>query len=115
MKDDEFQLYDLIVRVERIDGHCTCNMNIGDQFYVQGGKIMLPPNQSFCLYALQSTIPLLPIKQRQNHPADWIETDALVACPDPACKLVMRLDRDKLRKFSHNEVSAVKWEDIGKK
>ena len=57
------------------------------------GKISLPDGADFCLYALQSTIPLLPTKQRRNHPADWMETDARVACPDPACRLIMRIDR----------------------
>ena len=70
MRNDErhFVLFDLQVIVERIDGDCTCNMTIGNCFYVKGGKISFPNNQDFCLYAIQSTLPLLPAKQRQNHP-----------------------------------------------
>lgn len=111
---DVFELYDLVVVVEEIAGHCTCEMTVGDHFYLRGGKISLPDGRSFCLYALQSAIPLLPAKQRQNHPADWLETDARVICPDPACKLTMRIDRIGRRTLYHDEVSPIPWEEIKK-
>lgn len=108
LRDDQFELYDLTISVEKIDGNCTCNMAIGDAFYLKGGKLSMPNGKDFCLYALQSTIPLLPTKQRKNHPADWMETDARVVCPDPACKLVMRIDRGEQRILNHDDVSPVK-------
>ena len=108
LRDDQFELYDLTISVEKIDGHCTCNMSVGDAFYLKGGKLSLPEGKDFCLYALQSAIPLLPAKQRKNHPADWMETDARVICPDPACKLVMRIDRGPERVLDHDDVSPVK-------
>lgn len=104
---NQFQLYDLALRVEAINGTCTCNMHIGDSIILRGGKISLPEQTDFCLYALQSAIPLLPAKQRHNHPADWMETDARVACPDPACGLVMRIERIGTRTLNHDDVSAV--------
>jgi uncharacterized repeat protein (TIGR04076 family) len=110
--DDEFELYDLAVLVEKIEGHCTCNMSEGDIFYLRGGKISLPDGADFCLYALQAVIPLLPAKQRRNHPADWMETDARVVCPDPACRLIMRIDRTSSRVLRHNDVSPISWESI---
>ena len=106
---DTFELYDLAVIVESIEGNCTCAMKIGDCFYVRSGKILLPDGADFCLYALQSTLPLLPAKQRKNHPADWLETDSRVACPDPACKLIMRIDRVSTRLLRHDDVSATPW------
>ncbi len=108
LRDDQFELYDLTISVEKIEGNCTCNMTIGDSFYLKGGKLSLPNDKDFCLYAMQSTIPLLPTKQRKNHPADWMETDARVVCPDPACKLVMRIDRGAERVLNHDDVSPVK-------
>jgi len=108
--NDEFELYDLAVVVERIEGRCTCAMRVGDVFYVRGGKISLPEGQDFCLYALNSAMPLLPARQRTNHPADWIETDTHVACPDPACGLVMRLERTGRRRLRHDDVSATPLE-----
>lgn len=108
--EHQFELYDLAVVVERIDGHCTCTMSVGDCFYLRSGKISLPEGKDFCLYALQSVIPLLPAKQRRNHPADWMETDSRVVCPDPACRLIMRIDRIATRTLNHDDVSAVPME-----
>lgn len=107
---DEFELYDLAVVVERIDGQCTCDMAVGDTVEVRGGKLSLPAGRSFCLYALQAVMPLLPAKQRRGHPADWMETDARATCPDPACRLIMRIDRVGRRVLRHGDVSAVPWE-----
>lgn len=104
---DEFELYDLAVIVEKIEGHCTCNMRVGDCFFMRRGKISIPEGRDFCLYAMQSVMPLLPAKQRQNHPADWMETDSRAVCPDPACRLTMRIDRIGKRSLHHDEVSSV--------
>ena len=112
-RDDEFKLYDLSVQVEEVGPHCTCTMAVGDRFELKGGKIAIPDNRNFCLYALQAVIPLLPAKQRMNSPADWMETDALCTCPDPNCKLIMRIGRDKVTTFRHDDVSAVTWEGPG--
>ena len=109
LRDDQFELYDLEVVVEQINGNCTCNMAVGDSFYLKGGKISLPENSDFCLYALQSTIPLLPAKQRKNNPADWMETDAKVICPDPECGLIMNIKRGKTRVLDHDDVSPIQW------
>jgi len=108
---DEFQLYDLAVVVEAIEGNCTCNMKVGDQVFMKSGKLSLPDGADFCLYALQAAIPLLPAKQRHNHPADWLETDSRVTCPDPACRLIMRIDRLGERTLKHDEVSPIKWNE----
>lgn len=110
MADDQFELYDLEIIVEAIEGHCTCNMAVGDRFFLRSGKFSLPDGADFCLYALQAAIPLLPAKQRQNHPADWMETDARVACPDPACRLIMRIDRQQQRTLRHDDVSPIPWQ-----
>lgn len=108
-RPDEFELYDLTVVVESIEGHCTCAMTVGDLFYLRSGKLSLPSGKDFCLYALQSVIPLLPAKQRPNHPADWMETDSRAVCPDPACQLTMRIDRTGNRTLLHDDVSPIPW------
>ena len=84
----------------------------GDCFHMRGGKISLPDGADFCLYALQATLPILPAKQRRCHPADWMESDSHVACPDPACRLGMRIDRTGLRVLNHDDVSATAWDSI---
>ena len=111
LQANQFELYDLKIIVEKIDGHCTCAMAVGDHFYLKSGKISMPTGKDFCLYALQSTIPLLPAKQRICHPADWMETDSRVICPDPACQLVMRIDRENKRVLNHDDVSPIEWKE----
>ena len=105
--NDEFELYDLTVVVEAIEGNCTCAMRVGDCFYLHGGKLSLPDSADFCLYALQSTLPLLPAKQRPLQGNDWMSTDTHVVCPDPLCGLLMRIDRTERRVVRHADVSAV--------
>lgn len=109
--DGNFTLYGLTVVVEAIDGNCTCDMRVGDSFYLRNSSsLSLPPGGHFCVYALQAVLPLLPAKQRQNHPADWMESDSRAVCPDPACKLLMRVDRTNQRLLRHNDVSPIPWE-----
>lgn len=110
--DDQFMLYDLELVVEKIEGNCTCAMAVGDRVFLRSGKLSLPDGADFCLYALQAAIPLLPAKQRRNHPADWMETDSRVVCPDPACRLIMRIDRVAQRTLRHDDVSATPWEQV---
>ena len=105
--NDTFQLYDLKVTVDEIRGRCTCDHRVGDYFELIGGKLRLPEGHSFCLYALQSAIPLLPAKQRPTHPNDWMSTDARIICPDPLCGLVLRIERVAQRTLHHGDVSAV--------
>ena len=103
MSDDSFTLYDLRVEVEAIQGRNTCGLTIGDAFEVHGGQLTA---RSFCLYALQSTLPLLPAKQRPTHPNDWMTTDVRIHCPDPACGTILRIDRLGETRFRHSDVSA---------
>src|SRR5712692_7719415 len=107
---DTFELFDLRITVVEIRGRCTCAQAVGDWFEVHGGKLSLPPGQGFCLYALQSTIPLLPAKQRSLQANDWMSTDTHVVCPDPLCGVFMRIDRTAQRTVHHADVSAVPLE-----
>ena len=110
LNEDEFELFDLQIVVEEISGNCTCQMSTGDSVFLRGGKISMPDKADFCLYALQSVIPLLPAKQRMPHPADWMETDTRALCPDPGCGLTMRIDRLEKRVLKHDDVSPISWE-----
>ncbi|MGB1250586.1 MAG: TIGR04076 family protein [Candidatus Promineifilaceae bacterium] len=112
MADPKFTLYDLDIVVEAIEGNCTCAMSVGDSFSLKGGKLSMPTGGNFCVYAIQAALPLLPAKQRQNAPADWMETDTRVTCPDPACRLIMRIDRVAERQLHHDDVSPIPWDEV---
>jgi uncharacterized repeat protein (TIGR04076 family) len=86
-------LYDLRVTVERIEGRSVCGLEVGDYFEVtESSRIRIPAGKHFCLYALQSVLPLLPAKQRRLADEDWLERESLVCCPDPEERLVMRIE-----------------------
>lgn len=110
--EDRFELYDVDLIVEAIEGNCTCEMEVGYKVQLRSGTLSLPESQGFCLYALQSAIPLLPAKQRPSAPADWMETDTRVVCPDPHCGLIMRMDRVGRRSLRHDDVSPIPWDEI---
>lgn len=86
-------LRDLRVVVEEVRGHCTSSLRLGDSFTLQSGRLYIPANRHFCLYALQAVLPLLPAKQRPLPDGDWLKEDSRVICPDPAGNVILRIDR----------------------
>lgn len=107
MAGDSFQLYDL--RVEVVEGTqpFVCNHAVGDYFELSGENLSFPPGQSFPLYPLAALLPLLPAKQRETHPHDWMTTDMDVACPDPLCGARFRITRTGRTEFRHSDVTRV--------
>ena len=90
----EMPLYDIRVTVERIEGRSVCGLEVGDYFEVtDSSHVRIPEGRYFCLYALQSVLPLIPAKQRRLPAEDWLERDSLVCCPDPEERVVMRIER----------------------
>ena len=100
------ELFDLRVTVERIEGRSVCGLEVGDYFDVtESNRIRIPEGRHFCMYALQSVLPLLPAKQRQLPESDWLEQDSLVACPDPDERLIMRIERIGRRTLRTDELT----------
>ena len=88
------ELFDLRVTVESIEGRSVCGLAVGDWFeLVNSSELRLPDGKHFCIFALQSVLPLLPAKQRQLPESDWLERDSLVCCPDPEERVIMRIER----------------------
>lgn len=104
---DEFTLYDLRVEVVAGNGPMVCNHAVGDYFELSGENLSLPPGQTFPLYPLAALLPLLPAKQRETHPHDWMTTDMEIACPDPLCGARFRITRTGRSTFRHSEVTRV--------
>lgn len=103
-----FRLFDLRVEVEQAAGvPMICNHRVGDAFELSGENLSLPEGQTFPLYSLAALLPLLPAKQRETHPHDWMTTDTLVACPDPHCGGRFRIVRTGTTVFDHADVTAV--------
>jgi uncharacterized repeat protein (TIGR04076 family) len=101
-----FELYDLRVTVERIEGRSVCGLSVGDYFdLTESSRLRIPPGKHFCIYALSSVLPLLAAKQRQLAAGDWLETDSLVACPDPDERLIMRITRIARRTMNTEDLT----------
>ena len=103
----KFPLYDLRVEVEQAPGlPMICNHKVGESFELRGENLSLPQGQTFPLFSLAALLPLLPAKQRETHPHDWMTTDTLIACPDPNCGGRFRIARTGTTVFDHAEVTA---------
>jgi len=74
-------------------GQCTSGMRPGDYFTLRRGRLYIPANRHFCLYALQATFPFLAAKQRPLPEGDWLNRANWIICPDPAGNVIMRIDR----------------------
>jgi len=85
-------LRSLRVVVEEVKGKCTSRMQPGDYFDLRSGRLYIPADRHFCLYALQAVLPLLPAKQRPLEDGDWLKTAQHVICPDPAGNVIMRIE-----------------------
>jgi uncharacterized repeat protein (TIGR04076 family) len=102
----DFDLYDLRVTVERIEGRSVCGMSVGDYFELtESAKVRIPAGKHFCIYALSAVLPLLAAKQRELHENDWMARDSLVACPDPDERLIMRIERIEKRTMDSDELT----------
>ena len=104
---DEFTLYDLRIEVVMGDRPMVCNHEVRDYFELSGENLSIPPGQTFPIYALAALLPLLPAKQRETDPHDWMTTDMEVACPDPLCGARFRIARTGTTTFQHSEVTRV--------
>jgi uncharacterized repeat protein (TIGR04076 family) len=101
---DDMSLYDIRVTVDSIEGRSVCGMKVGDFCEVtESSKLTIPGH--FCFYALQSVLPLIPAKQRKLPAGDWLERDALVACPDPEERLIMRIERGELKSMNSEDLT----------
>jgi uncharacterized repeat protein (TIGR04076 family) len=104
---DGFWLYDLKVETVLDGRNSVCRHVEGESFYVEGENLIFTHRQKISMFALAALLPLLPAKQRMTDKADWMTTDAEVACPDPHCGGRFRITRSQKRWFSHAETTGL--------
>lgn len=82
------------VTVEQIDGYCNLPMLIGDYFFVDDSKLIIPEGKHICIWALQSMMPIFPIFcAKEKLPAShWISSVKHFSCPDPKGKVLYRIE-----------------------
>lgn len=87
-------MYDLRIVVEEVRGFCDMPMRPGDWCELRGSRLYIPEGRYFCMWALQSVLPLLPVKQRRTlEENDWVPRTFRVACPDPDGMVILRIDQ----------------------
>lgn len=113
-RDDRFELWDLRVEVVAGDRPMVCDHPAGAWFEVHGEMLVFPAGAPrFPLYPLAAILPLLPAKQRDTAPTDWMTTDAEIACPDPHCGGRFRITRTARRVFRHSQTTVVPLPEAG--
>lgn len=101
-----FDLYDLRVTVDEIRGKSVCSMAVGDYFEItESSKLRIPDGKHFCIYAINSVIPLIAAKQRKLNENDWLEKDSHIVCPDPEEQLIMKIERIRKRSMDSEELT----------
>ncbi|WP_205668783.1 TIGR04076 family protein [Alloscardovia theropitheci] len=103
----QFELYTLKVEVVETGRAFVCSHHVGDYFLVEGENLIFEHTTSFSMYALAALLPLLPAKQRPLQDADWMLSDALIACPDPHCGAAFKITRMNKRNFNHEDATIV--------
>jgi len=87
-------MYDLRIVVEEVRGFCDMPMRPGDYCELRGSRLSIPDGRYFCMWALQSVLPLLPVKQRRiAEENDWIPRTFRVTCPDPDGMVILRIEQ----------------------
>lgn len=89
----EGDLWNLRVVVEEVRGTCSSGMKPGDYFTLCRGRLYIPADRHFCLYALQATFPFLAAKQRPLPEGDWLNRANFIICPDLEGRVIMRVER----------------------
>lgn len=82
------------VTVDRIDGYCNLPVQVGDTFYVQDSKLIIPEGGYVCIWALQSMMPVFPVLASRDSLAEdhWVRKATTFSCPDPKGLVQYRLD-----------------------
>jgi uncharacterized repeat protein (TIGR04076 family) len=90
-------MHELRVVVSEVLGTCTAQPAVrpGDYFTVRDGCLRIPQGGHVCLWALQSLIPILAIKEREmkGEGQRWTAAVERVQCADPAGRVVFDIMR----------------------
>ena len=82
------------VTVDRIEGYCNLPLQVGNHFFVDGSRLVVPEGQPVCIWALQSMMPIFPILPHRDRLAEdhWVRDVRTFSCPDPKGLVQFRLE-----------------------
>ena len=83
---------------------------------VDDGDIRIPEGRFVCLWALQSILPLVPAKERkiaERRNDDWMWRVCHVQCPDPAGRVVFKIEKRAPSEIRTSRASAASAVESG--
>jgi carbon-monoxide dehydrogenase iron sulfur subunit len=82
------------VTVERVDGYCDLPLQLGNHFFVDDSRLVVPDGQPVCIWALQSMMPIFPILPHRHRlpESHWVRQVSTFCCPDPKGRVQFRLE-----------------------
>lgn len=84
----------------------NCSHTVGQGLAVKGENIeFLPGTKQFSHYALAALIPFLAAKQRPGSPADWMQFESEIACPDPLCGARFQFKQVKKHEYDYTPIA----------
>jgi len=82
----------------------NCSHVVGQGFIVEGENFRLLPNTKyFSHYSFSSVIPFISAKQRVTNVKDWMTYENDIACPDPKCGAVIRIEKTGVQTYEYGD------------
>jgi len=80
------------IEITKIEGECSKH-RVGDKWYMENGTLYDPDQHGFCIYALNSILPMLPLKEAEIAEEDhWIHKYVEFICPDVNGRAFFKLE-----------------------
>jgi len=113
-------MYELKVMVSKVMGRCTAEppMKRGDYFTVRDGDIRIPEGGYICMWALQSLLPVIPLKERKilaEPSEDWVWRVHHVQCPDPEGRVIFKIEKETEREIGIEREKEIETEIEGER
>lgn len=77
-----------VIRIDKPRG----TAKVGDWFEVRGSRMILPPGQAFCPYALSVVLPIVTMRQNDLPADNWLVRKPFICGPDAEENLVMKVE-----------------------
>ena len=86
---------DLKVTCVKAEGPCS-RTKVGTTFYIRNARVVIPPGESVCMFALGSLLPPLSGAIMKTEEGEGM-LDILEEwqCPDPLAKVIFKIEEEK--------------------
>ena len=90
----------------KVEGKCG-RSKVGQSFFIRNAKLILPPNQGICIFALGSILqPITGAIIKTKEGEGLLDTLDEWQCPDPLAKVIFKIEEEKDKIFQIDETIA---------